>query len=335
MKINKKYTTLKNGDNLYKNNKHKFAMEVLMGLSGKLKKLPTEYIYDDNGSELFKQIMELPEYYLTNAETEVLLNNKQKLREKINWNDFNLIELGAGDGIKTKIIIDDLINNEVKFNYIPIDISASAIVGLVDDFSKEFPNLKIEGIVSDYFSGLKWLSNLTSKQNLVFFLGSNIGNFNQEQINAFLSSLWQILNDGDLILIGFDLKKDIKEMIKAYDDSQGVTAQFNLNLLERINSELKGNFDMDKFRFYSTYDVSEGAIMSYLISQTKQTVYIEDLNRSFDFNEWEPIHTESSYKFSIEDIEKLAEQNKFEIVEHYFDKKKQFTDSLWKVKKEN
>jgi len=334
MKIKKKqYTVLENGDNLYRNNKHKFAMKVLMGLTGKLKKLPTEYIYDEKGSKLFKEIMELPEYYLTNSEKKVLLNNKKKLRERINGNDINLIELGAGDGIKTKIIIDDLIKNEVIFKYIPIDISPSAIIGLLDNFYQKFPQLNIEGVVSDYFSGLKWLSNLSTKQNLVLFLGSNIGNFSREQINTFLSSLWQILNEGDLILIGFDLKKDIKKMIKAYNDSKGVTAQFNLNLLERINSELRGNFETEKFQFYSTYDVSEGAIMSYLISVQRQTVFIEDLKRSFNFNEWEPVHTESSYKFNIEDIERLAEQNNFAVVEHYFDTDKQFTDSLWRVQK--
>ncbi len=329
----REYSILENGDNFLKDNKQKFAMDVLSGLSKRSKRLPTEYIYDENGSELFKKITELPEYYLTKSETRVLQHNKNRLLERLNRDNLNLIELGAGDGKKTKIIIEEFLSKSVQFHYIPIDISVSAMEGLLKDFNSDFTTLKIKGIVSDYFNGIKWLSNLTTRQNLVLFLGSNIGNFNLLEISTFLSSLWHTLNNNDLILIGFDLKKDIRKMEDAYNDSSGVTALFNLNLLKRINRELKGEFDIAKFRFYSTYDVVDGAIKSYLISQDRQEIYIDELKRSFSFKEWEPIHTESSHKFSIEDIEELAEQNKFEVIEHYFDPEKQFTDSLWRVKK--
>ncbi len=327
------YRVLENGDKLYKNNRHKFAMDVLTGLSESRKKLPTEYIYDKNGSELFRKIMKLPEYYLTRSETELLRINRNQMREALDNGQLNLIELGAGDGQKTRLLIENFLRNGVEFKYIPIDISESAMDGLIGQFTREFKHLKTEGIVSDYFSGLNWLSNITSRQNLVLFLGSNIGNFSPVKLKRFLSRLWHMLNDGDLVLIGFDLKKDIRIMEAAYDDSQGITADFNLNLLKRINRELAGEFNLNQFKFYSTYDAEAGAIQSYLISQIEQEVYIGDLEKFFHFKAFEAIHTESSYKFSLEDIELLAESNRFDIVEHYFDSNKRFTDSLWRVSK--
>jgi len=327
------YKILQASDIEVQKSQQEFAIDVLIGLSQNLKWLPTKYIYDSYGSGLFSDIMELPEYYLTRKETEILESSKGELSKIIENEEFNLVELGAGDGKKTKILLREFTQNSLEFHYVPIDISKSTITGLLDNLKKEFPELKTEGLVSEYLGGLHWLSNLNQRRNIVLFLGSNIGNFNPSAGRIFLSSLWNALNDGDYVFIGFDLRKEISIMSDAYNDSKGITADFNFNLIRRINRELGANFNINEFLFYSSYDVLEGAIQSYLVSKKKQEVFIGELNRLFSFNAWEPIHTESSYKFLMEDIEKIAEKNRFEIVENFFDSERYFVDSLWRVKK--
>jgi uncharacterized SAM-dependent methyltransferase len=171
------------------------------------------------------------------------------------------------------------------------------------------------------------------KKKVVLFLGSNIGNMNPCEAKSFLIRLWNSLNHDDFILIGFDIKKDIKKLIRAYNDNQDITAEFNKNLLYRINKELGGEFDADKFEYFSTYDPQDGAIKSYLISKERQRVYIHAIQKQFHFDAYEAIHTESSYKYDIKDIINLAEKNGFKIEKNYFDKKKYFTNSLWRVVK--
>lgn len=311
-----------------------FAIDVLIGLSHSPKWLPCKYIYDKRGSLLFKQIMALPEYYLTNCETEILATHKETIIDKIGKQKINLVELGAGNGEKTKILLQEMITKDIDFTLIPIDISPDAVMDFTKSLKKQMPGIKIKGLVSEYFKGIRWLSNLNHCTNVILFLGSNIGNFEPSEADVFLSSLWNACNDGDYLFIGFDLKKDIQLLLNAYNDSKGVTAEFNLNLLRRINKELGGNFNLEEFKYYSTFDVLSGAIKSYLLSQKKQFVVIEELNRMFSFKSWESIHTESSYKFLVDDIIKLAKKNGFIIIENFFDSKSYFVDSLWQVKKE-
>jgi dimethylhistidine N-methyltransferase len=251
----------------------------------------------------------------------------------IGGNPFNLIELGAGDGQKTQVLLEHFLKRGLDFRYVPIDISEAAVQGLVGGLARYSPHLKIEGLVAEYFDGLKWLSNLNEQHNVVLFLGSNIGNFSHSEARLFLYSLWNALNYGDYILIGFDLKKDIQQLLKAYNDSQGITAKFNLNLLRRINHELGGNFDLSQFQYYSTYNVLSGAIESYLVSCKNQVVFIETLNQSFLFQPWESVHTEYSYKFHQSDITLLAAETGFKIVNQFCDSRQFFIDSLWQVRK--
>ena len=205
----------------------------------------------------------------------------------------------------------------------------------ITSLNKKFPGLKAEGLVAEYFDGLRWLNKRKSRRNLVLFLGSNIGNFDKAHSHAFLHSLWNFLNNDDIVVIGFDLKKDITLMIRAYNDSKGVTAEFNKNLLRRINRELGGNFDLEKFRFYAGYDVFSGAIESYLVSLEKQEVFIEEIGQSFSFDPWEPIHTEYSYKYLVSDIQELAARTGYSIKKQLYDSKKYFVDSVWGVNKIN
>ncbi len=242
-----------------------------------------------------------------------------------------MIELGAGDGKKAKVLLKHFLETGMDVTYIPIDISEAAMKNLINKFTKDPIDITIEGIVAEYSEGLKWLSQAEGERNLVLFLGSNIGNAHENEARAFLHELRGVLNPGDYLLIGFDLKKDIDTLNKAYNDSENITAQFHLNLLRRINRELGGNFNPDQFEYYGRYNVLTGAIESYLVSLKDHTVYIDTPNRSFSFKKWEPIHTEYSFKYTDSDITKLAEETGFEITSNYTDSSKYFLDSLWRV----
>lgn len=291
-------------------------------------------MYDKAGSELYERIMDLDEYYLVASEFSSLENSKKQISEMLKSLPFNLIELGAGNGAKTKVLLKQLMEDKRKFTYIPVDISEDAMQGLVDALNLEIPGLDTKGLVADYFDALdKIKQQKNGKHNLVLFLGSNIGNFNFQDAVNFIFSLWSSLNYGDFVLIGFDLRKDIDQMVAAYNDSHGVTAKFNLNLLERINRDLGGNFDVTKFKHYEPYNIKTGAMESYLISLEDQDVYIENLEKTFHFERWEPIFVEHSFKYTLADVEKLANITGFRIENHFYDDKNWFLDSLWCVKK--
>lgn len=244
-----------------------------------------------------------------------------------------MVELGAGFSEKSRTFLSQLLDMGLDFKYVPIDISESAMKKLTDSLANSFPNLITEGLVTDYFTGLKYLNNRHDCPNFVLFLGSSIGNFTASEARVFLRNAWNSLDHDDTMLIGFDLKKDIELFLSAYNDSKGVTAEFNLNLLHRINTELGGQFDLTKFRHYGTYDVFSGGMESYLVSTKRQSVFIKAVGRSFIFEPWEPIHTEYSYKYLISDIEKLAADTGFDVLDHIFDSRRYFTDSIWRVDK--
>jgi dimethylhistidine N-methyltransferase len=312
-----------------------FALDVLVGLSESPKQLSSKYFYDDVGSQAFQKIMDLPEYYLTDCEFDILTQQQDAFTDLVKKEAFNLVELGAGDGRKTSLLLQKFLHENLNFRYIPIDISEGAMRTLTTLLESAMPSLRTEGIIAEYFQGLQWLQMHSDRRNMVLFLGSNLGNFDKIHAKHFLRHMWNTLNDGDYAVIGFDLKKDIDLMLRAYNDSQGVTATFNLNLLRRINRELGGTFDLDKFRHYATYDVFSGAMESYLVSQERQDVFIKKIGASFSFNAWEPIHTEYSYKYLVSDIEELATGTGYEIVNQLYDTKRYFVDSIWRVRKED
>ncbi len=311
-----------------------FALETLVGLSQEPKRLPSRYIYDDVGSELFQRICDLPEYYPTRCEHEILERHKRQILALTGEAPLNLVDLGAGDGRKTRVLLEHFTAEGKDFRYVPIDISEGAMKTLVEKVRAQTPAVRTDGIVSEYFEGIAWLGDTSpDRRNLVLFLGSNIGNFGRGQARAMLLRLWEAAKDGDLLLIGFDLKKDIEILLDAYNDPAGVTAAFNKNLLQRINSELGGEFDLERFRHFSTYNVFSGAMESYLVSLEEQTVYIDALHASFSFESWEPIHTEYSYKYLLSDVESLAAHAGFSIEANLFDEKGWFLDSIWRVRK--
>ncbi len=311
-----------------------FALDVLVGLSETHKKLDSRYFYNDEGSRLFQGIMNCDDYYPTDSEREILESHSRSIAATCGREPINVIDLGAGDGAKTKILLRALQEMGSDCRYVPIDISEAAIKGLVDAMAVEMPEMEVQGLVCEYTDGLNWLSaQQDGRRSLLLFLGSNIGNFDKARARAFLRRQWTSLKDGDFALIGFDLKKDIELLLRAYNDSDGVTAAFNLNLLTRINDELGGNFRTEAFRHYGTYDVFSGAMVSYLVSLEEQNVEISSLGKSFHFDAWEPVHTEYSYKYLDEDIESLAQATGYTIEGKYRDANRYFVDSLWRVQK--
>jgi len=321
--------------------KHEFAIGVLQGLwqEGRKKHIDSKFFYDDKGSDLFRRITRLDDYYLTSKEKEILEENCSRLADEAGQHEFRVIELGPGDGVKTETILKEMLKKDVPFTYVPVDISEGAMKTLDHRVKNNFPDLIIKGIVSEYLPGLHNIyeeDKLNPKRNLVLFLGSNIGNFFPEDAQRFFKSLWYSLKPRDLVLTGFDLrsgKKSLRVIQKAYNDSQGITAKFNLNLLERINRELSGNFALEAFSHHSYYDPKTNAITSYLISKRAQSVTINDLSSSFDFEPGEGLHLEWSHKYSLNEIHKYASETGFDLIKTFTDSDEWFADSLWRVKK--
>lgn len=310
-----------------------FAQDILAGLSATPKRLSSKYFYDTRGDELFQQIMHLDSYYLTRAELEVFNTQKEKILQIIKPNGFfRLVELGAGDGLKTKVLLRYFMEQQVNFSYAPVDISGNVLDMLEDDLMKELPGLTVEPHVGDYFQVLSDLKFKDDVRNVVFFLGSNIGNFLEDTVKEFLMSIHDNLRKGDIILIGIDLKKNPQKVLDAYNDPEGITRQFNLNLLRRINQELGGNFNLDLFMHHPVYDPFTGECRSYLISTEKQEVSIKALKKTFEFGAWEPVFMEVSKKYSPEDIEQLAVSTGFRVIENVYDQNTLFTDSIWEVR---
>ena len=306
-----------------------FAQEVLEGLLSTPKKLPSKYFYDAEGDRLFQRIMAMPEYYLTNSEAEIFNLHKESLFNQIDGNTIDLIELGAGDGSKTQILIRYFLNKNLKFNYLPIDISSNILGELKKALSLKFPNLKVIPQVGEYLEQLQQLLSQPNTKKLALFLGANIGNMTKNEAQNFLKKIASSMQVGDLFLIGFDLKKDPQIILDAYNDSAGITAAFNLNLLRRINRELDADFNLNFFQHWETYNPITGETKSHLISNQSQTVNINSLNQKIEFERWEAIHTELSLKYSFKEITQLAQNSGFSIIENFLDKKEYFTDSLW------
>lgn len=307
-----------------------FAKDVDEGLSAKNKFLSSRYFYDARGDKLFQDIMKMPEYYLTNCEYEIFDRQKEEILQAIHPNKkFNLVELGAGDGYKTKLLLEHFLSRDVPFEYFPVDISGDVLRTLEKDLLSRFSNLKVSPLNYEYFTALEKLNDLDSSPKVILFLGSNIGNFTPERAMSFFNKLNEVMRPGDKLLSGIDLKKDPNTILKAYNDPAGITRAFNLNMLERINRELGGNFNLKNWEHYPTYDPLTGECRSYLMSTVDQDVYIGALEKTYHFKHSEPIHMEISRKYSLEDINELAESSGFVVQKHFLDSKGYFVDTLW------
>ncbi len=311
-----------------------FAQEIVAGLSTHPKRLSSKYFYDAKGSELFALIMRMPSYYLTNCEYEIFERYRGDLLEQFapDGSSFQLVEFGAGDGLKTRLLLEHFLKAGADFRYLPIDISGDALRKLEMNLRMAYPTLNIQPIEADYFAALGQLqSEKRESREVILFLGSNIGNFTETQAIHFLGEMRSYLRKGDQVLIGFDLKKDPAVVLEAYNDKSGITSAFNLNLLRRINRELDGDFDLEQFIHWEVYDPLSGEAKSYIVSKTKQIVRLNALNRSFPFEAWEPIWTELSQKFDEKMIQHLAKESGFLVRDQFTDSKGYFVDSLFEA----
>lgn len=310
--------------------RRQFETDIDKGLSASPKSISSKYFYDTKGSRLFQEITELEEYYLTRSELEILENIKNILPDLVGKNEVDIVELGVGDGQKTKIIINSFLDRNIKVNFFPIDISEEAMHLLENNISTS-KNLNVNAVVGEYIEGMQYARDHSKNRQIVLFLGSNIGNFDKEDEYKIIKSIKATLRKDDFLLIGFDMKKDIGILTKAYKDQQGVTSRFNLNLLERINKELGADFDLDSFEHLAFYNPELGAMESFLISLKAQTVTIPGLSKEYKFDAYEPIHLEYSFKFMEKDIQDLSSKGGFKQISNFSDKNKYFIDSLWQI----
>lgn len=310
-----------------------FAEDVRQGLTAAQKYLPSKYLYNKRGDEIFQEIMAMPEYYLTRAEYEIFATHKAALLEKFSEQSekFQLIEFGAGDGTKTKVLLKYFLAQRANFRYVPIDISGNILDALTDDLQLHMPELVVQPIRDDYFKAIDQLDTSRHERKVVLFLGANIGNFDPHECRTFLQEIAQHLHPGDRLMIGFDLRKDPRRILAAYYDKAGITASFKFNLLQRINDDLQANFDLAKFQYAPIYDPMEGAIKSYLVSTEAQKVHLAVANISVSFDAWEAIYMERSQKFTLREIEQLAAETGFKVVHNFFDSNRYFTDAVWEV----
>lgn len=324
--INPEFTLYNLSEN---NNESVFLNDVLIGLSQTQKSLPPKYFYDSIGSDLFEQICTTKEYYLTKTETEILNQYADDIISAVN-NITHLVELGSGSSVKTQILINSYLNKHSNLLYSPIDVS-DVLIQSSNNLIKRFRELKICGVIGQYIEALKFLNQIYSEAKLILFLGSSVGNFTFSEARDFLINIADLIDCNDYLLIGFDLVKDTKILTDAYNDSKGYTEKFNLNILNRINNELKADFNIANFKHSAFYNSARSRIEMHLVSDTEQIVNIS--GREIKFLKNETIHTENSYKFTYNSISDLITLAAMQLINIWYDKNNYF--ALCLIKKSN
>lgn len=277
--------------------------------------------------------MNMPEYYLTDCEFNILEKHKKALADYFtDKGGFDLIELGAGDGKKTKILLRYLTENDFEFDYLPIDISQHILDDLEASIQKEIPKVKMKTQQGTYFAVLKDLAGYIDRKKVIIVLGSNIGNLQHKRAIDFLKNIRDTMQEGDMLLMGFDQKKNPQTILNAYSDPTGITAAFNKNILARINREMDANFDLDKFLHWETYNPETGTASSYLVAKEEQVVDIPRLDLKVKFKQWETIHTEISQKYDDEVVAWLAREAGLKIVEFFADDRGYYKNYVFQPK---
>ena len=299
-----------------------FAEEVREGLTRREKAIPCRFLYDAVGSQLFEQICELPEYYLTRAEREILERHGAEIADRVPSG--TLVELGSGSSLKTRILLRACLSRHPDLHYIPIDISREILHESARGLLRDFEGIQVSAIEAEYEEALGLLDSVADPQRTILWMGSNLGNYEPSEARAFLRRVRQQLRGGSALLLGVDLRKDPALIERAYDDSRGVTARFSLNLLERINRELGGQFDTDQFCHRALYDESAGCISISLESLEDQRVRIDGLDLTVAFRAGERLHVENSYKYSEEDLDEMAREIGLRPAERWYDSQRRF-----------
>lgn len=299
------------------------ADEVRAGLSAATKTLPCRYFYDETGSKLFERICELPEYYLTRVETTILERHAARMTELCPEN-LELVELGCGNSRKTRFLIDACLARQEQLTFHGIDIEAECLAKGARRLIGEVSRLRVVGLVGDFSDGLSYLARAPGGPRLVAFLGSTVGNFDERELADFFTMLRRSLRPADRLLLGVDLLKDPAELIPAYDDSQGVTARFNMNILVRINRELGANFDLAAFRHRAIFNAARSRIEMHLESLGDQRVRIAAIGLEAVLRRGEMIHTENCYKHSEQAMTSILAAHGLEVVQPFSDADRRF-----------
>jgi len=307
-----------------------FAEAVRVGLTSTPKTLPCRFFYDEYGSRLFERICELPEYYPTRTELEILSACAAELACALPRRT-SLVELGSGSSSKTRVLIEALLARHGRLRYVPVDISRSILEESAHSLLDDYPALEVLAIAAEYQHGLHRIRAQEAPCKLIAWLGSSIGNFDEAEAVAFLARVRRAMTPTDRMLVGMDLKKDPAILERAYDDAAGVTSRFNKNLLTRINRELRGHFDEAAFRHEARWNDERGRIEMHLVSEIEQTVEIDALNLDVSFARGESIHTESSHKYTLGEIDALVAAADLRIERRWLDDDGRFSVNLLAV----
>ncbi len=302
-----------------------FAEEISSSLSRDTKFISPKFFYDKKGSDLFEKICSTPEYYPTRTEISILEQLQNELPVFLD-DDFRLVELGSGSSVKTRLLLD-ILTSQNNIEYFPIDIS-EILAESSEQLLHDYENLMITGIIDTYEGGLEFLRTYDEKKNLIIFLGSSYGNFSPIDGYKFLEKVYSTMKPGDLFLIGLDLVKDKEILESAYNDSQKITAEFNFNVLSRINDELDADFNLNNFSHHAIYNDKDQRIEMYLKSLREQSIVISKSNLEVMLNKDELIHTEYSHKYRLSEIHDLLDDVGFELKHTWLDEKKHFSLSL-------
>jgi len=301
------------------------AVSVRAGLSASPKRLAFRFLYDDRGSRLFEEICCQPEYYLTRAEAEILHAHADAILDAVP-DLAAVVELGSGNAEKTRILLAAL-HRRGRAHYVPIDISRGILEASSQQLLHDFPRLEVTAIAADYHAGLRLAADQAHPQ-LVLWLGSNIGNLTRPQASQFLRRLRATLEPGDRLLVGIDTCRDAKVLERAYDDRAGKTADFNLNLLERINRELAADFDLEGFAHRAVYDEEWDRVELSLVAREAQEVHVRALDLAVHFAAGEAMHTEWSHKYGPRDIETLCRESGFGLQKQWLDGQRRYSLNL-------
>jgi L-histidine Nalpha-methyltransferase len=299
-----------------------YTDEVIRGLTSRPKTLPCKLFYDDRGSELFEEITRLPEYYLTRTEFEILQSSSLDIANAVGPGA-SIVELGAGTATKTGILLRAFARRQMRIKYYPVDISASALSGAQSRIQDECGSVVVHPVIADFSNGFQFLREISGRK-LVLYLGSSIGNFDWNDAMAMLRKVREQLATGDGLLLGTDMVKDSSVLVPAYDDAQGVTAQFNKNILVRLNRELDADFNLDSFRHVAEWNPASSRMEIYLESARLQTVVLRAAGTTVQFRSGERIHTENSYKYTLEMVERMLCVSGFKLENTWFDRRKWF-----------
>jgi L-histidine N-alpha-methyltransferase len=299
-----------------------YADEVVQGLLSRPKHLPCKLFYDDRGSALFEQITRLPEYYLTRTELEILRERSCEIA-LATGTPVSIVELGAGTATKTGTLIRAFSHRQMRLKYFPVDISPAALADAKSRIRQECPGVVVRPVVADFSNGFRFLRDIGGKK-LVLYLGSSIGNFDWNSATAMLRAVREQLSFGDALLLGADMVKGAEILLPAYDDAQGITAQFNKNILARINREFDADFHLDSFRHVAEWNAARSRMEIFIESVKSQTVFLRTPAATVKFAAGERIHTENSHKYTMQMIESMLCVSGFKLETTWFDTRQWF-----------